>query len=192
MSDSHFSDTAALLAGVSVADLLSANGVRLPARGTRVKCPFCEGSSQCFSYNEAKGCWHCFRCGEGGGKVRLIARLHNCTPKQALEWIAKLAGIELQKWNKLDQQKHAAAMQQAEKQGRHLVAWRDRIIFELREKRDLLQYVYWWAIRIGAHEDETALWVDICDYDRRIQWHQEAPWAWLADVFEQQQQRRAA
>ncbi len=192
MSDSHFSGARTVLDRVSMADLLGANGVRLPTGGNRAKCPIHNGDNPTFSYNETKGCWYCHSCGQGGGKVQLIVRLHNCTPKDALAWIARLAGVELQRWTRHEQQRHAAAMRKAETQGHALVEWRDRIIDELREERDVFQFIYHWGIRIGKHEYEAELWERICDYDRRIRWHRVAPWAWLADIFQQIEQRRAA
>jgi len=170
---------------VSMADILTALNVKSRTRGNRTICPVHNGNNETLSFNETKGAWYCFSCGEGGGKVALVSKVYGYKPQQALRWIAGIAGIELDQWTSTQALQHAAAMQQAAAKANRLVEWRNQVIDELREQRDLFQDLYYWARRIGKAEEEAQLWQIIVDFDRRIQWHRGAPWLWLADIYEQ-------
>lgn len=179
----HFSSARDVIDRAAMADILIGLGGELPRHGNRLNiCLLCQSSSNAFSFDETKGVWHCFACGAGGGKVALVSRVHNCKPQEALKWIAGLVGIELDRWSKAEAQRHAAAIKEAGAKGRALVEWRNETIDQLREHRDIYQKLYHWAIRIGRTEEESWLWAVTCDFDRRIQWHRDAPWTWLADV----------
>ena len=180
---SHFSSARDFLDRVHMADILISLGAKLPRHGNRLKnCLLCKSESYAFGFDESKGVWHCFSCGAGGGKVALVSHVHNCKPQEALKWIAGLAGIELDRWSKAQASRHTAAMKAAGAAGRALVEWRNETIDQLREHRDVYQRLYHWAIRIGRTEEQAWLWELVCDFDRRIQWHRDAPWTWLADI----------
>jgi len=170
---------------VSMAHILTALNVRPRPRGNRTICPVHNGNNETLSFNETKGAWYCFSCGEGGGKIALVSKVHGYKPQQALKWIAALAGIELDQWTSTQAAEHAAAMQQAAANALRLVEWRNQVIDELREQRDLFQNLYYWAMRIDKFDEQAELWQIIVDFDRRIQWHRDASWLWLADIHGQ-------
>ena len=174
-----------ILDRVKVADIVSALGVPLPRRGNRTRCPIHKGDNLTLSINEQKGVWHCFGCGEGGGKVQLVRRALNLEPRRSLEWIGGLAGMQLAYSDGAEYQKRAAQIKAAEQEGRRLIEWREDVIEYLKISREAVQVVYYWAIRNGASSVEAELWATIRDYDRRIQWHRETSWDVLVDVYQQ-------
>ena len=174
-----------ILDRVKVADIVSALGVPLPRRGNRTRCPIHKGDNLTLSINEQKGVWHCFGCGEGGGKVQLVRRALNLEPQRSLEWIGGLAGMQLAYSDGAEYQKRAAQIKAAEQEGRRLIEWREDVIESLRIGRGAVQIVYYWAVRTGASSVEAELWATIRDYDRRIEWHMETSWDVLADVYQQ-------
>lgn len=167
---------------VRVSDIVSALGIHLPRRGNRTKCPIHRGDNPTFSFDEKKGVWYCFACGEGGGKVALVRRALGYEPKASLEWIAELAGVPLAKWTRDQMQVRSADLKSAEAEGRRLIEWREDIINYLRFKREIIQDLYHLAIRLGYVEHEPQLWAVIRDLDRKVEWHQNAPWEWLVEI----------
>lgn len=59
-------------------------------------CPFCSGHN-CFSIDNQKRQWHCFQCGDNnhGDIFDFISALRNCSPHEALQEAADMAGIVL-------------------------------------------------------------------------------------------------
>lgn len=73
-------------------------------RGGRTICPIHRGKNrQAFSYNDQKGIWHCFRCGEGGDVVRLVERSLDTDFRGALRF------LEIEKAHGANQKNHTAA-----------------------------------------------------------------------------------
>ena len=173
-----------ILERVRVSDIAAALGLPKPQHN-RTQCPMCKAGLQTLSINEQKGVWHCFRCNRGGGKVALVRDATNCQPKDALEWIGGLAGMQLAYSDAAEYRKRAAQIKAAEQEGRRLIEWRADVIEYLRISREAVQIVYYWAIRTGAAAVEAELWATIRDYDRKIQWHRETSWDVLVDVYQQ-------
>ncbi len=173
-----------ILERVRVVDIVSALGGEVPRRGNRTRCLIHRGDNPTFSINEQKGCWYCFACSEGGGKVALVRRAMNCEPKAALEWIAHLAGLSLAQCSREENRARALALNNAENEGRDLIDWRTSLIQSLRDRRDCVQTVYWMGLRLGmSQRDEEWLWTRICDYDKKIIWHEETSWDVLVSIY---------
>lgn len=49
-------------------------------------CPFCSGSSKLW-VNSSTGLWICYKCGENGDPVRLVAQIDGTSRGAALQWI---------------------------------------------------------------------------------------------------------
>lgn len=43
------------------------------------------------TFSPQKGLWNCFGCGKGGTTIDLVASVHECSPKEAMEWILGLS-----------------------------------------------------------------------------------------------------
>jgi hypothetical protein len=81
---------------VSMPELLRALGFS-PGKGKRTRCILHGGKNPtAFSFDSDKGVWHCFVCGEGGGKMRLVQRVLGLDPRTALAWLGDLAGVHLE------------------------------------------------------------------------------------------------
>lgn len=70
-------------------------------------CPFHDDHNPSFSFASDKPLWHCFGCGEGGDWIRYLERKEGITFREALERLAREAGVELkdgqhdkEKWEK--------------------------------------------------------------------------------------------
>jgi hypothetical protein len=46
-----------------------------------------------FSWRD-DGRWHCFHCNQGGGKIALVRAVRRCGFREAVEFLAALAGVE--------------------------------------------------------------------------------------------------
>lgn len=60
-------------------------------------CPFHNEKTPSFSVHEGKQIFKCFGCGKGGNVVNFIMYAENLSYYQALEYLAKRAGIQIQK-----------------------------------------------------------------------------------------------
>jgi DNA primase len=64
---------------------------------SKVVCPFHREKSPSLIINNDKGIWHCFGCGAGGDVFAFVTQIENITKKEALEKLAKKAGVKLEK-----------------------------------------------------------------------------------------------
>ena len=58
-------------------------------------CPFHSEKTPSFSVNPEKQIFHCFGCGKGGGVISFIMEIENLSYPEAVEFLAKRAGMAL-------------------------------------------------------------------------------------------------
>lgn len=58
-------------------------------------CPFHSEKTPSFSVSPDKQIYHCFGCGKGGGVINFIMEIENLSFPEAVEFLAKRAGMEL-------------------------------------------------------------------------------------------------
>jgi len=74
--------------------LLSALGFQVSERTRRCACILHGGSNRtAFSWH-GDGRWHCFSCGAGGDRIALVKAARRCSFREAVEFLAALAGVE--------------------------------------------------------------------------------------------------
>ncbi|MFA6833016.1 MAG: DNA primase, partial [Bacteroidaceae bacterium] len=83
--------------------------VQLRKRGVNFVglCPFHDDRTPSFYVSPAKGVCKCFSCGEGGNVVHFIMKHEQLTYVEALKWLAKKYGIEIQE-RELSEEERAA------------------------------------------------------------------------------------
>ena len=74
-----------------------ASYVRLDRKGYNywACCPFHHEKTPAFSVNAADGFYHCFGCGVSGDVIRFVQEYENVEFPQAVEILAKRAGLEI-------------------------------------------------------------------------------------------------
>ncbi len=63
----------------------------------RCVCPFHKEKSPSLIISPQKGIWHCFGCGVGGDIFKFVEEFEHITKSEALQILAKKAGVELEK-----------------------------------------------------------------------------------------------
>ena len=73
--------------------------VKLERKGSGYSglCPFHNEKTPSFSVHEGKQIFKCFGCGKGGNVVNFIMLAENLNYPEALEFLAKRAGIRLER-----------------------------------------------------------------------------------------------
>ena len=78
---------------VPMARLLESLGFVVNKRTRRAPCLLHSGSNPtAFSWTEA-GLWHCHSCGRGGDRITLVRETRKCSFREAVEFLASLAGV---------------------------------------------------------------------------------------------------
>jgi hypothetical protein len=126
-----------ILDRVSMLQVLGALGFAKPIKN-RTRCILHSGDSPTtFSFNSAKGVWYCFKCNQGGGKVRPVQLALGLDRGRAFEWLANLAGISSGvPWTEAERQEWARRRRAAEIEARDFLAWRNGLLQVLRDARD--------------------------------------------------------
>ncbi|MFT5885457.1 MAG: DNA primase [Arcticibacterium sp.] len=80
--------------------------VSLKKRGANMIacCPFHNEKTPSFSVSVAKQIYKCFGCGKGGDAVRFLMDLEGLSYPEALKWLAKKYGIEIQEKEYTDEE----------------------------------------------------------------------------------------
>lgn len=68
-------------------------------------CPFHNEKTPSFMVSPARGTCHCFGCGKGGNSVSFVMEHEQMTYPEALRWLAKKYGIEIQERELSDKEK---------------------------------------------------------------------------------------
>ncbi len=81
---------------LSVADVVGSY-IKLVRAGANFKavCPFHNEKTPSFYVSPARDVWHCFGCGKGGDQFRFVMDIEGADFKEALDILAKRAGVEL-------------------------------------------------------------------------------------------------
>jgi len=81
---------------VPMADLLNQLGFHVNERTRRSACRIHGGrNSSAFSWTES-GFWRCHSCGAGGDRIALVRAMRQCSFREAVEFLATLAGVSLE------------------------------------------------------------------------------------------------
>lgn len=85
---------------VNIADFIG-NYVELKMMGATLKglCPFHQEKTPSFVVNEERQVFKCFGCGEGGDVFTFLEKIEGFNFREALEYLAERAGVELKKFN---------------------------------------------------------------------------------------------
>lgn len=76
-------------------------------------CPFHNERTPSFSVSPAKQLCKCFSCGEGGNVVHFLMKHEQIGYVEALKWLAKKYGIEIQERELSDEEKEAANLRES-------------------------------------------------------------------------------
>lgn len=89
--------------------------VQLRKRGVNFVglCPFHDDRTPSFYVSPAKGVCKCFSCGEGGNVVHFIMKHEQLTYVEALKWLAKKYGIEIQERELSEEEKAAQSYRES-------------------------------------------------------------------------------
>ena len=85
-----------LIARIDIVDLVS-ESVRLTKKGRNYwgLCPFHSEKTPSFSVSADKQIFKCFGCGKGGGAINFVMEMENLPFRDAVEVLAKRAGLEM-------------------------------------------------------------------------------------------------
>lgn len=86
-----------IIDAANIVDVVS-EYVSLRRAGANYKglCPFHDDKTPSFHVSPAKGICKCFACGEGGNAVHFIMKIEQLSYVEALKWLAKKYGIEVE------------------------------------------------------------------------------------------------
>lgn len=81
---------------IDLVDIVSQDvALRKSGRNLRGLCPFHSEKTPSFYVNPERQIWKCFGCGAGGDLFSYVQKRDNLTFPEALEWLARRAGITL-------------------------------------------------------------------------------------------------
>lgn len=76
-------------------------------------CPFHDEKTPSFVVSPAKQLCKCFSCGKGGNAVHFIMEHEQMTYPEALKWLAKKYGIEVQEKEETDEERRSASVRES-------------------------------------------------------------------------------
>jgi len=88
------SDAREIAGLVPMARLLAALGFAVNERTRRCACLLHGGSNQTALSWREDGRWHCHSCGRGGDKITLVREARSCSFRDAVVFLAALAGVD--------------------------------------------------------------------------------------------------
>ena len=97
-------------------------GGAAPKHG-RAKAFYRDGDGLSVSLCDQRQVWHDFVTGEGGGVLDLIQHVRGGRRKDALEWLADLAGIRLDRMSRATRRELAAARTREQREGIRAQWW---------------------------------------------------------------------
>ena len=124
---SLLADAREIAALVGMPELLGAVGFTVNTRTRRCACILHGGSNpSAFSWTEG-GLWKCHGCGAGGDRIALAQAVRHCGFREAVEFLAGLAGVE---YRARRISREEVARIQARRERAEAAAWRvrDRIV----------------------------------------------------------------
>ncbi len=97
-----------ILDAANIVDVVS-DYVTLRKSGANYKglCPFHDDKTPSFSVSPSRGLCKCFSCGQGGNAVHFIMELEQLTYVEALKFLAKKYGIEVEERELTEEQKQS-------------------------------------------------------------------------------------
>ena len=91
------------------------------------RCPFHGEKTASFSVNRNMQIYHCFGCGESGDVVKFVQQYESCTLMEALEILAKRAGIKMPETREQAQDKQY--QEKKRKRDEYFAICRDAAVF---------------------------------------------------------------
>lgn len=117
---SNLADARQIAALVAMPRLLPSLGFEIINRTQRCACILHGGTNPtAFSWTEA-GLWKCHSCGAGGDRIALVRAARRCSFREAVEFLAALAGVDF-RLKRVSRQEVAQRLRQRE-QAEH-AAW---------------------------------------------------------------------
>ena len=105
-------------------------------------CPFHTEKTGSFSVSPSKGVYHCFGCGAGGDAIRFLRDLEHLDFVEAVERLAKEAGIQLRYEGESAADRRAASRRQAlQAANEETFGLYHRLLLEGREGQDARTYL---------------------------------------------------
>lgn len=138
--------------------LLEALRIEANERTRRGPCPIHGGSNtSAFSWRD-DGRWHCFSCGRGGDRIALVRAAKNYSFREAVELLARLAGVEFRAGHATRMSPRKRAKAERQRETREQAAWRisDEISRLRRYYTDALHRTERLQTRIGEQSLQAA------------------------------------
>jgi len=126
--DSALSDA---LTSTCISSVYEALGGGTRGRNQRFRAIYRNGDGYSVALNDDKGCWYDFVEGIGGGILDLIQKVLRCDRRTAIEWFCDFAGIKSER-----KRRNPVAWRRSLAHADELIAWRDRILEDLRLQRN--------------------------------------------------------
>jgi hypothetical protein len=110
-----------IVALVPMPEVLRALGFEVNERTRRSACILHDGSNRsAFSWTDA-GLWRCHSCSAGGDRIALVRAVRNGTFREAVEYLAALAGVEFRPRRT---SRHDIAQKRLRRERAERAAWR--------------------------------------------------------------------
>ena len=103
-----------IISAANIVDVVSGY-VSLRRSGASYKglCPFHDDTTPSFYVSPARGVCKCFSCGEGGNVVHFIMKKEQLTYYEALKFLAKKYGIEVEERELTDEERQSQSVRES-------------------------------------------------------------------------------